>query len=115
MQKLTFFLEAVTYSLPEFRRSFRLLVSQLSTLLLRFLLGVDESKLCDVDDVGAIDTAAATVAEDDVAADPSAAEMSESRVSVRLNEETLVEGLELAAKLESESSSIFFSSTRVRT
>jgi hypothetical protein len=88
-----------------------LLASQFSTLLLRFLLGVD----CDVDDVGAIDTAAATVAEDDVAADPSAAGMSESRVSVRLDEETLVEGLELGAKLESESSSIFSSSTSVRT
>ena len=39
------------------------------------------------------------MAEDDVAADPSAAEMSESRVSVRLNEEMLVEGLELGGKL----------------
>ena len=107
MQKLTFFLELVTYSLPDFRRSFRLLFCQLPTLLLRFLLGVDESKLDDVEDVSAIDAAAATAADDDVVADPSAAEMSESRVSVRSVEETVVEGLQLGAKLESESTSIF--------
>ena len=90
MQKLTFFLELVTYSLPEFRRSFCLLFCQLSTLLLRFLLDVDESKLGDVEDVSTIDAAAATAADDDVVADPSAAEMSESRVSVRSVEETVV-------------------------
>jgi hypothetical protein len=77
IQKLTFFLEAVTYSLPEFLRSFLLLFCQFSALLLRFLLGVDESKV-DADDVDAIDAAAATTAEDDVAADPSAAQTSES-------------------------------------
>ena len=39
-------------------------------------------KLGDVDDIGAIDAAAATTAEDDILADPSSAEMSKSRVSV---------------------------------
>ena len=74
---------------------------------------MDESKLGDMDNVCAIDASAATTAEDDVVADPSAAEMSESRVSVKPVEETLVEGVELGAKLESESSSIFSSSTHV--
>ena len=63
----------------------------------------------DADDVEAIDVSAATVAEDDVVAGPSAAQTSECCESVGLQGETLMEGLLLSAKLESESSATFSS------
>lgn len=51
--QLTFFLLAVSYSFPVFLRSFLLLFCHLSTALVRFLLGVDES-LIPADDVASL-------------------------------------------------------------
>ena len=77
--------------------------------LLRFLVGVEESGV----DVEVIDAVAATAAEDDEVAAPSVAQISEGGESIRLEGETLVEGLELGAKLESESSAIIVNAAHV--